>query len=635
MEVFLDAAGLARLSATLRQRLTTASGSSPLATEPAEPGANAPSHPDKLRRRDIRQRIRLEPAAAFPFLVLLVYLLLSLWMFRAWNLSPTSHTVGHGGGEAAFFLWMLRWTPFAITHGHNPFLTGYLNAPDGVNLLWNTSLMLPGLLLAPVTLTLGPVASYNLLLTLGLSLSAWTAYLVMRRYVTSELAAALGGLVYGFSPYMRAHSLGHANLTLAFLPPLLLALLDNILVRQRRGPVRDGVLLGGLAACQFLIGEELLATTALVGALLLVMLVITHRREVRAHAPYALRAFGVAAAVCLVLVAAPLTVQFFGPYRYNGPASKATGRLVTDLYGFVVPSPHQLLSTEASAEVTARLPGNSAERNAYLGVPLLALVAGVALRWWFRPVVRVGTLLGLATAIGSMGPRLYLHGDRTDLWLPWAAVHRLPLLESIIPSRLALYTALFAGLLLAYFVEQARRWQGSGRVLAVAIVVVALAPLVPRPVAGIGPVQVPPFFTGPGIKRIPTDSVALVVPFPGDRRTRPMLWQATAGIHFKMPGGYFLGPDRAGRARFGPPPSATQQTLVDLTSGHGRAEPDQQRCQAIKRDLVNWDVRSILIGPTKGRQEVVGFFTQLLGRPPQTIDGAQLWENVKPDTLCR
>jgi hypothetical protein len=607
----------------------------PWVTAPTQQATEAPADATAVPRRELGPEARPRPKAALVLLTLLGYVLLALLVFRAWNLSPASHTLAHGGGEAAFFLWMLRWTPFALTHGHNPFLTGYLNAPDGVNLLWNTSLLLPGLLLTPVTLTLGPVASYNTLLVLGLALSAWTAFLVMRRYVSSELGPVLGGLVYGFSPYMRAHSLGHVHLTLAFLPPLLLALVEDILVRQRRGPLRDGLLLGGLVACQLLISEEVLATTALVGALLLLVLAAAHRRQVRTHASYTLCAFAVATAVVLVLTAVPLTVQFLGPYRYSGPASTGTGRLVTDLVGFVVPGPQQLLSTQDSAELTKRLPGNSAERNAYLGLPLLALAAAVAVRWWSRPVVRIGTLLGLATAIGSMGPRLYVGGDRTDLGLPWAAVHRLPLLESIVPSRLALYTALFAGLLLACFVDQARDRPGWGRALAATVVVVALAPLVPRPLGAIGPVQVPAFFTGPGIERIPADSVALVVPFPGGRSTRPMLWQAAAGIHFKMPGGYFLGPDKAARARFGPRPSATQQALIDLTRERGRVELDQRRCQAIRRDLVSWDVRSILVGPTTGRQQVGGFLTRLLGRPPQTIDGVLLWEHVEPQTLCR
>ncbi|HZD74545.1 MAG TPA: methyltransferase domain-containing protein [Actinomycetota bacterium] len=44
-------------------------------------------------------------------------------------------------------------------------------------------------MLAPVTLLLGPAMTYNLLLILGLGLSAWTAYLAIGRFVSSRLAA--------------------------------------------------------------------------------------------------------------------------------------------------------------------------------------------------------------------------------------------------------------------------------------------------------------------------------------------------------------------------------------------------------------------------------------------------------------
>ncbi|HZD74546.1 MAG TPA: hypothetical protein VE776_11795 [Actinomycetota bacterium] len=68
-------------------------------------------------------------------LTLLGCLLLALLVFRGWKLAPATNTLAGGHGEASFFLWVLRWTPFAITHGENPFITTYLNAPFGVNLL--------------------------------------------------------------------------------------------------------------------------------------------------------------------------------------------------------------------------------------------------------------------------------------------------------------------------------------------------------------------------------------------------------------------------------------------------------------------------------------------------------------------
>jgi len=159
------------------------------------------------------------------------------------------------------FAWFLRWTPFAVGRRISPFFSDYLNHPDGINLMWNTWVPLPGLLLSPLTLTFGPVLTLNVLLTLAYGLSAWSAYLAIRRYVPNHGAAAVGGLVYGFSPVTIAHS-HHLNLILVFLLPWLLVLVDEILVRQRRSPTWLGVALGVVAAAQVLTGEELFATVA-------------------------------------------------------------------------------------------------------------------------------------------------------------------------------------------------------------------------------------------------------------------------------------------------------------------------------------------------------------------------------------
>ena len=48
-------------------------------------------------------------------------------------------------------MWFLNWVPYAIGHGLNPFHSSLVNVPFGVNLLDQTSVLLLGLLLAPVT----------------------------------------------------------------------------------------------------------------------------------------------------------------------------------------------------------------------------------------------------------------------------------------------------------------------------------------------------------------------------------------------------------------------------------------------------------------------------------------------------
>ena len=116
---------------------------------------------------------------------------------RAWA-SPTTAPNGGGVGDGALFLWFLRWTPHALLEGLNPLLGTHLNVPGGVNLMWNTSLPLPGALMTPVTVHLGLPVTVTALYTLALALSAWFASIAFRRYVRSYPAALLVALVLLF-----------------------------------------------------------------------------------------------------------------------------------------------------------------------------------------------------------------------------------------------------------------------------------------------------------------------------------------------------------------------------------------------------------------------------------------------------
>ena len=120
-------------------------------------------------------------------------------------------TLGGGLLDPGLFIWWLRWTPFAIGHGLNPLHTDYLSALAGVSAMWNTSVFALGTVFAPITLLFGPVVSFNLALILGPPLSAWTAAMWLSRHARM-LPAALGGLLFGFSPFVIEHSrAGHLN----------------------------------------------------------------------------------------------------------------------------------------------------------------------------------------------------------------------------------------------------------------------------------------------------------------------------------------------------------------------------------------------------------------------------------------
>lgn len=593
---------------------------------PVRPRAQ-PEAPFRWARGRKAGRLAAHPDA---LALLLMVALAMLLLARAWR-APLSSTLGAGTGDAGLFLWFLRWTPEALAGGQAPWVSDLLNVPDGVNALWNTSLILPGMLLGPVTLLLGPVLTLNLLATAGPALSGWTAYLVIRRWVAWAPAAAAGGLVFGFSPAMVGQSRGHLHMTLLVFVPVLLALLDEVLVRQRRPAHVAGSLLGLCAFAQLLTGEEVLAMAGVLGAGGVLALAAAHPRLVPPKAGYALRAFAVAGLVFALLAAWPLAVQLRGPGRVSGDV-QAGSRFAADLLGTLVPTGAQALAPAPAARLAESFPGNLAERGAYLGLPVVALALATAVGCRRVGVVRLAALLAAASAVGALGPRLHVAGRATGLAMPWALAERLPLLESAVPSRFALFTALFAGILVAVGLDRARR--GGGRLPAACLLALALVPLVPAGALGaIGPVQVPDFFTGPGVRRIPAGSTALVLPYARPGSSIAMAWQAEAGLRFRMPGGYFVGPAEDGSPMFGARTTVLARTLSAIDRGARFDSLDGRRRRGLVADLLHWDVRTVVVGPSRTAGPVAELMTGLLGRQPERVGGVLVWYDVEPRLL--
>ena len=203
-----------------------------------------------------------------------------------------------------------------------------MNAPRGINLMWNTSVLLPAVLLTPVTVLAGPQVSLTVLLTLGFAGSAASLYWVLRQWSASPGAAALGGAVYGFSPGLVAASTGHYHLQFAVLPPLLIHLLLR-LVTGRGRPLRTGAGLGLLAAAQLLTSEELLAMTVLTGAVIVVILAVCWPGAVRDRVAGAAAGLATAAAVLARHVRLPAV----------GAVPRPAGRARQPVPGQPVPGP--------------------------------------------------------------------------------------------------------------------------------------------------------------------------------------------------------------------------------------------------------------------------------------------------------
>ena len=128
---------------------------------------------------------------------------------------------------------------------------------------------------------------------------------------------------------------------------------------------------------------------------------------------------------------------------------------------------------------------------------------------------------------------------------------------------------------------------------------------------------------------LPRDGVALVVPFPQKGRdNQAMVWQARAGMWFKMPGGYFVGPGPDGGTLREAPPTATSRVLDRIRRGGRPPDLTPALRRRIAADLERWRVASVVLGPMPHRRTMAGFLTGLLGRPPERLAGVELWRDA-------
>jgi hypothetical protein len=472
---------------------------------------------------------------------LLAAVVVTMWLWR----DPASRIVAGNPHDADQLAWYFRYDATAVAHFRLPALTTEaMNAPQGISVMWNTFMLLPGTLLAPVTLLAGPQVSLTLLMTIGFAGSAFAMFVVLRRWGASTLAAALGAAVYGFSPALIQSSMGHYDLQFAVLPPLI-ADAALRLVTGRGQALRCGAWLGLLAAAQIFITEEILFDTGVAVAVMVAVLLVSRPRAVRSRNTCI--GLTIAAVVTGVIAGYPLGVQFFGPLRQR--SSPFTPDFYkNDLAGFVQPSSSLLLHTSGSAAFADVFQGNLTEYLAYLGWPMLAALAVVAVLFWRRLPVRVTVVAFVVLSVFSLGGTLLAGGHEHEaIKLPWYWLQTLPVTGSVLPDRFSIVADGAAAAAFAFGFDAAReRWPRLEPLVAF-LAAVAIVPLIPKPLPVTPVTPVPAGWTAAfSALRLPDDAHVVVVPIPVSTFTEPLRWQADTKEPGSMVGGYYMGPTWTG-----------------------------------------------------------------------------------------
>jgi hypothetical protein len=594
---------------------------------------------------------------------------------RFWPVEPWSGTLllHSGKHDPAQMVWFLAWVPWAITHGTNPLFSGYLDYPHGVNLATNTSVPFLAALATPITKALGPIATFNILMRLALAGSAFSMFVVLRRWTTTWVAAFLGGALYGFSSYMLWSSSLHLNLTFLVVPPLILAAVHELVVRQRFHPMVMGTLLALLVVIQWFIDIEVLVDCLLFSLIGVVVLALLHPRLVVEHVRTAWKGFVTAGALAAVLLAYPAWLLVAGPQHLRAPVVPTwygTAYRV-DLFGPV----------DASLKITTRAP--AAEKHlyylskltfhypeAYIGIPLVVLL--VALTLWHRrdTTVRFAAIMVAVAFILSLGPRLSVFGHTTPIPLPGALLVDVPLLDNLEPLRMAGFTFLFAGMLLAICLQRtldswgvggmrptasgpkpsARHGQHRNRVSRQRLTP-RTRPLVQGIVAvGVAATFIPMWTDAPHTvakpvtnaaeasvvtQHTPRGGVVLFLPYVAIDTDQPMVWQAESDMAYKMVGGYALTPYTSFTSSFFPVPTGALAALVDvdilpaqLGSLHRGRSAQVAACRAVPHVITRYHLDSLVVASKNPEAPVLRALDTALAQPPRHRGTLWMWDHL-------
>jgi len=566
--------------------------------------ARAPRGADRARRL-IALAQGASPAVQ-GLIALLCYLVI-------WVCTQTLPLLAHPGRpqlfqasmDPNFYVWCLRWWPYALTHGLNPLYSASIGAPHGFDLAWVTTIPPLALLMAPVTALAGPVVSFSLLVIAAIPVSGWAAFVLCRRLTGRFWASLAGGAVYGFSAYEMNHIVsGQLNLAVS----LLLPLMAYLVVRWRDGDTgsRAFVALMALAlALQCYLFLETFAELTVALVLAFAAGLAVARRPDRAWIARLGGLVGIAYVISLVLAAPYLAYALtHTPAAFSrspaGPSLK--------LAGLVVPWPGHTFGLGWLASAAADLPGPGLD--GYIGVPLVILAVALAVAGWSRRFVRFLAVAIVVLIVVSLGPTLHVDAWTPVAHLPWGGLWNLPIARSAYPARFMVFAQLVLAVMTALWLAKPRgSWWTWGLRWALAVLALAAITANTPPLDLTDQSGLPGYITTGAYRSDLSPGETLVVI--SERGNTGMLWQASTDFYTRLAGGYI---NQAVSNHGGIPDPVAELAIGGLT------KPNVRRFRAY---LANARIGAILVEANEAGPWP-GIFGQL-GLRGQDVDGVLVY----------
>lgn len=566
--------------------------------------------------------------------VCLAFVALAGWITHGLWPDPNGRVLALNPEDQTLYEWFLAAdTKFAF--GDWGLLTDRLNAPDGVNLLNNTTVIALGTIFTPVTLAFGVPVTFALIAGTNLAGTAIAWYFFFTRVLRgSRPASALGAGLCGFGPGIVSQNNSHLHMTAQWLVPVMVWLVIRLARAadpaarpegvDRRRVLTSALWLAAVVTLQVFIGEEILFLTALTMVIISIGYGLARRDQARRVLPTFVAGMVIAISVAGAALLYPLWFQFRGPGSVpNGVFSAYF--FSADIASFTAISPQSVLGSADAA----RLSTGAAEYNTFLGWPLVLLAAGCVIWLAREPLVRAITAAGVVMAWLSLGPKLVIDGDRTSIPGPYVALVGLPVVEGALPMRFALTLLPLVATLLVVAFDKARAHASRPvRLLVPAAVVMSLLAIFPKPLPTEDRPPLPQFIAGGHWREcVKPGGVLVPVPLPTPPEPWAMRWAAAANADFGIPEGFFIAPyGRGGRASMGTYKRPTSQLLAQVAKDGGRPEIGEPQRRAAREDIAFWGASCVAVAADQPRREDLVATLEALFGPSTKIADAWTWK---------
>ncbi|PWK29574.1 YfhO family protein [Actinoplanes xinjiangensis] len=583
------------------------------ATQVAEDAEQAAPETPRVRWR------WAETGLMLGFLLLGVFVMIKLWI------DPNGRVLQGNDSDHGIFLFMLAHAERVVFDGGPLFYEDRFNVPFGVNMMANTSILALALPLAPVTHFLGGGVTVVLLMTLGLAGTAAAWYWVLSRPLgRSRVAAAIGAAFAGFGPAMVSHANGHVNFVNNYLLPFIVW--QVLRLREPGRAWRGGVILGLLIVVQIFINEEALLFVALTLGIFAVSYALMERAEAKRVWKRFVGGLAVAALTSGVLAAYPLWRQFFGKGTYHGQPFDPS-KYVMDLAS---PGAYARNSLFGIGAITRRLSVSATEDNTFWGPFGLVMIIVSIVILWRNSAMRATAIAGMVLLVMSFGPKLQVAGFRTDVPLPFALIKHVPVIDLVSVSRFAMVPSMVAGVLLAFAYDRIREYPEKTRRRFKIGLVLALVPLIPRPLPVFEGTPMPEFITAGLYKQyVPEGRTLITVPMPEVTTGRTgQRWATLNNLDYATPRGYFMGPAEPPENNTGSwsAPSRYTSWMFKNVGRTGEVpEITPWRRAQVEADLKYWRAAVLVLVPDEKHTPALRTLLVDLFGQPQLVGGAEIW----------